>query len=353
MAHRLSIRNGKVEMAYTGQTPWHGLGEKVDHFQTVAEAFARTLPWTVSLREISYAGYAGGMIPSKANTRIIARDDDDTQLGVATVSYMPVQNAQAGEIVEALVAEGAQCIETIGALDDGARCFTLVNLDKTGFEARPGDTVKPYFVLAWGHDGRHPVAGDLTTVRVVCHNTLTAAGFGDSGAWRKPIHFKHTASAKLRLDEAREALKLARKALATTREQYSTLAAARIAPQAALDYFGQAFQAPVQGTSLQFTGDSRITLIAPKDADQKAVEAIDKWDAVQRRLVSLYAGEGKGANIAGPTAWGAYNAITEYLDHVYPVTSNGTVSTTRQQSVLFGTYADVRTSAYDAALALV
>jgi phage/plasmid-like protein (TIGR03299 family) len=337
MASRISYRNGKAEFAYTGQDPWWGIATKVEHHMGVAEAFAQVLPWTVSLREVAYKGYAGQLVNHGGNVRVIARDDDDTPLGVATLTYHAIQNSQAGEIVEALVAEGAECIETIGALDEGARCFALVALDKSGFEVRPGDTVLPYFLLAWGHDGRHPVAGKLTHVRVVCHNTLTAAGFGE-GRWRQAsgFAFKHNASAKLRIEEAREALGLARKAVEVTQEAYAALAATRISPAQATGYFAGVLPAPIDAGPYA-------------DLTPAQEASLERWEAVQARLLTLYEG-GKGA-VPG-TAWGAYNAVTEYLDHVYPVLANGTVSTARQQSVLFGAYADTRDDAYESALAL-
>jgi phage/plasmid-like protein (TIGR03299 family) len=340
MAHRISKATGKAEFAYTGERPWHGLGEQVPGHMTVAEAFARVLPWTVSTRPVAYPVSEGGAYVNVAgNARAIVRDDTHTFLGMATKSYQPVQNAQAGEIVDALVAEGAECVETIGALDDGARCFTLVALDRTGFDVKAGDTVRPYFVLAWGHDGRHPVAGKLTTVRVVCHNTLTAAGFGE-GKWSASggFSFKHHASAALRIDEAREALGLARRAVDATRAEYQALAAASITPLQAADYFKATLPAPCDVDMSAGVSDADLTRLA-------------KWEGIQRQIGALYAGAGEGA--APGTAWGAYNAVTEYLDHVYPVLANGKVSRERQQSVLFGAYAGIRDTAYAGALALV
>ena len=41
MAHNLNIVNGKVSMAYTGDTPWHSLGQKVDHAMTSEEAVTK------------------------------------------------------------------------------------------------------------------------------------------------------------------------------------------------------------------------------------------------------------------------------------------------------------------------
>ena len=43
-------------MAYAGQVPWHGLGQKVEHTLTPEEMLkAAGLDWTVSKRPVYYA----------------------------------------------------------------------------------------------------------------------------------------------------------------------------------------------------------------------------------------------------------------------------------------------------------
>ena len=83
-------------------------------------------------------------------------------------------------------------------------------------------------------------------------------------------------------------------------------------------------------------------------------ERLARWEAHQKQMLALYDG-GAGHDIPGVrgTAWAAYNAVTEYTDHVYPVLASGAVSQIRQQSVLFGAYAGVKSRALEAALALV
>jgi phage/plasmid-like protein (TIGR03299 family) len=361
MSARISYRNGRAEFSYTGDAPWWGLADKVDRHQTVSEAFARTLPWTVSLREVRFstldANGGRAFDADGGNLRVIARDDNNAMLGYATKSYREIQNSQAGEVVDALVAEGAECIETIGALDEGARCFCLVSLSRTGFEVGAGDRVNPYFLLAWGHDGRHPVAGKLTSVRVVCNNTLTAAGFGE-GRWSTAagVSFKHNASAKVRIDEAREALGLARKATEETQAAYKRLLARALTTTEARDYFASLFPYPAAAQAGETTETTIARLMggassSARDIAKAAREAMERVDETRDVLAHLLA-RGKGASMAGQTAWGAYNAVTEFVDHVYPVKANGDVSSTRQQSALFGSYADLKADAFDSALAL-
>ena len=53
MAHNLNETNGKVAMAYTGETPWHELGTRVDGAMTSAEALEKAnLDYKVEKRGI-------------------------------------------------------------------------------------------------------------------------------------------------------------------------------------------------------------------------------------------------------------------------------------------------------------
>jgi phage/plasmid-like protein (TIGR03299 family) len=337
MAHRLSFNSGKAEMAYTGEVPWHGYGTKVDGLQSshAMLAAAGMVNWNVELRPMFLKD--GFEVQSH---RAIVRKDIGSVLGVATPKYNPIQNEQAADVNDAVLIEGKALVEVAGALDGGERCWMLSHIPED-FEVVKGDLLKPYFLLAWGHDGKHGLAGKLTTVRVVCNNTLTAAGFGAKGVrWKEAADFfvKHNGTAKLRIEEARTALGVVRKQLAATIETYKAFAGTSITESQAAEYFTTIFPEP-----------SRPEVAAAMSGYE---ERIGRWNESQSQLAELYVG-GKGASLAQGTVWNAYNAVTEWTDHVYPVLQNGNVSKTRQQSVLFGSYANVKSAAFSEALALV
>ena len=52
------------------------------------------------------------------------------------------------------------------------------------------------------------------------------------------------------------------------------------------------------------------------------------------------------------TAWAAYNAVTEYIDHVGTVTGKGELRKGAALSALFGPGAAIKDRAFEAALAL-
>lgn len=328
MAHKLSFMNGKAEMAYTGDTPWHGFGTRVEGLQTAQDMLRHAgLLWTVSAREL-YAVSPSGDQQLVEGFRGIARDDNGKVLGVVSDRYQPIQNTQAGDVMQALIAEGA-AVEVAGALDDGHRLWMLAHVPGD-FEVVKGDAVKPYVLLAWGHDGKHGLAAKLTPIRVVCNNTLTAA-LGDKWSRSADVYVKHTKNAKLQLDEAQRALGLVKVQAEETAVAYRALAATRLQPQQAAEYFGTVFPSP-QGADV------------PK-------ESVERWISQQEQLAGLYR-EGVGSNFAPETAWSAYNAVTEYVDHVYPVMKSGKVSQARLQSAALGSYADIKGRAMKEALSL-
>jgi phage/plasmid-like protein (TIGR03299 family) len=339
MAHEISHASGRAEIAYAGDTPWHGLGVKVDGLQTTAAMLtAAGLEWRVATEPL----YRTRMMSPDALVKGwvgIVRKDTDALLGVATDRYVPIQNTQAGDMVDALVTEGGAHVEVAGALGEGERCWMLAHIP-ADFEVVKGDGVRPYFLLAWGHDGKHGLAGKLTTIRVVCNNTLTAAGFGKGARWSESadVYIRHTGDAKLRIAEAHKALGLVRTQVEATSEAYRAMAGATVADPRG--YFRAIFpepDAPAPGGSLE---------------DGEAYEEkLGRWQAHQDRLLELFE-VGAGAQLSRGTAWGAYNAVTEWTDHVYPVLQSGELSAVRQRSVLFGSYADVKRRAFTEALAL-
>lgn len=323
MAHAISIQNGRPEIAYYGHTPWHGLGVRVDSLQTPGGMLRHAgLEWSVQAEPVACAG---ADIPGY---RAIVRQDTRKVLGVVTSRYHCIQNSQAAEMMNAVVTVGGAHVEVAGALDDGARCWMLAHVPGD-FEVVRGDAVRPYALLAWGHNGKLGLAMKLTTVRVVCKNTLNAAGFGGRVSRVADVYVKHTSTASVNLEEARRALGLVAKQVEVTAEAYRSLARTMMSDDRVAEYFTEVFPEPPWTTV---------------DSDPMA---FTRWQARQESLAQLYHA-GVGADMPGVhgTAWGAYNAVTEYVDHVYPMLSSGDVSRSRLQSVAFGAFADVKTRAF-------
>lgn len=326
MAHNLTINGKTVEMAYAGETPWHGLGNALPALATVEEMQrAAGLFWTV--RKAPMFDERGIVVPG---FQAVARDDNNVVLGVVSNQYHIIQNAQAFETLDALIAEGAATVETAGSLGDGFRVWALSKVPGD-FRVIGEDAVNAYFLLDWRHDGNGGLSGRLTPIRVVCQNTLSAATGG-----RAAFSIRHAANAKLRIEEAHRALGIVRHRMEETTEAYRALAAKPVTESVAKSYFASLFQPKAQGE---------------EETVESFIRRMETFDGQQDELLALFE-SGAGAEYGRGNAWGAYNAVTEWVDHRYPVLQNGKVSDTRQESALFGTYAKVKQDALDVALAL-
>lgn len=353
--HNINVTNGKASIAYAnGVNPWHGLGHVVDSNRQTVPAMQQEAgqDFVVSTRPIATQSAPDSpydlVVPG---ARAIVRDDTQVPLSTVSDRYTPFQNKAAGELVEALVTTGAK-VEVAGVLGDGERCWMLTHVP--GDFSVPGtrDDVSTYFLLTWGHDGKHGIQGKLTPVCVVCQNTLATASAGGFS-----INLKHSRNVNVNIAEAREALGLVSKQVADLSASYSALAQREMTGDEVRDYFAQVFpyskavMAELNETDSDAVARLMGTTTTARKVSAAAQEAMLRTHETRDTLAQLLQ-VGKGAADRGRTAWAAYNAVAEYVDHVYPVLQNGATSATRQQSALFGAYADVKETALEFATLL-
>jgi phage/plasmid-like protein (TIGR03299 family) len=326
MAHRLSIReDGRAEMAYAGVAPWHGLGTAVPGVMTAEDAIrAAGLDWPVVSHPAFYAPDADATEFKRAHGyKALVRGDNGAVLHVARETYRPLQNSEAFDFADSIIGTGAAKYETAGALDGGRRVWLLAELTRAPLIVAGSDEVRPYFLLHNSHDGTSKVRGILTPVRVVCHNTLSAALHGAKAG--EGFALRHTAGIVNRADDARRALGLVLKSYDELGAQFSHLAAHSFTDASLADYVAEVFPLPTVG------GD----------------RALDNARARQRAAVQL-AHEGKGNDVSAirGTWWAAYNGATELLDHAGAWKSGEG----RMKDTVFGGRAAVKALALSVAL---
>lgn len=155
-------------MFYVRETPWHGLGTKVQEAPDSKEALRLAgLDWKVLQEPIRTA--QGEAVPGyKANVR----DVDRKVLGVVTDRYKVIQNEEAFAFVDSLLGEGVR-FETAGSLQEGKSVWLLAHLPHEYIIS--GERISPYLVFSNTHDGSGAVKAAITPIRVVCNNTLNLA----------------------------------------------------------------------------------------------------------------------------------------------------------------------------------
>lgn len=153
------------------------------------------------------------IVPSHMAT---VRTDTDGMLGVVGKDYGIVQNTKAFEFIDFIkdCAGEAPLIETAGVLNGGSRIFVTAQLGNQCFDLGPNDPMKTYAIFTNTHDGSGAVLCYLSTLRVVCANTLAMS---IAGAKNK-LKFNHTSGVHKRLDwEIEENRKRAMEVFANTR----------------------------------------------------------------------------------------------------------------------------------------
>lgn len=359
--HNIDQTTGRAAVFVAGEPPWHGLGTVIEQAVSSAEAIKLAgLDWAVEQWRLQAWNpnpeWEGE--PIDVDERVAnVRNDTGAVLGVVGTSYRPLQNAEAFAFMDELRGNGEVKWETAGSLNGGKRVWMLARLPQT-VEPVPGDEVKPYALICNGHDGQLAVHLFPTTVRVVCNNTLNLAL---NQAESKKLTIRHSQSLKGRVEEARRCLGIVsnrveafgEQAQALARRQvsdaevhtlYESLFPTRVRPEAGAD--GASLVDSVLSSTLERTGLVEQLL----DGYYAETERIAKRNGkILEQLLDNYHNERNTLPGMAGTAWGAFNAVSEYTDHQ---TKHKTADT-RLNSAWFGAGDALKQEAFQGALALV
>jgi phage/plasmid-like protein (TIGR03299 family) len=317
MAHQLEVVNGKANMFFVGELPWHGLGQELHGRPTVREAItASGLDWEVELVPLVTED-----AHAPAPARAVRRTTDQRILGIVGPSYHTLQNRDAFAFFQPFLDAGLAALHTGGSLCGGKKVWLLARIEREPLVIGADDTIEKFVLLSNSHDGSTSVRVGLTPIRVVCTNTLALAHADKAGS--KLIRVRHTRRLTDNLDALREVMDLAEQEFTATAEQYRRLRNRGINQNDLTRYVRQVFQIE----SKQLNGQQRRIL---------------------ESCFRLFE-EGRGAELPGVrgTLWGAYNAVTEYLGY-----ERGKGQDTRLASLFFGDSARTNHRALEVALAM-
>lgn len=270
-------------MFYAGETPWHGMGVKVESALSSSEAIKMaSLDWTVQSKEIQVVG--GEIIEGM---RANVRSTDQKVLGVVTNRYKVVQNEDAFSFTDILLGEGVK-YETAGSLSNGKRIWLLAKMETSNI---CGDDVEPYLVFTNSHDGSGAVKVAVTPIRVVCQNTLTLALSSTKRCWST----RHCGDISSKMEDAKMTLGFASAYMERLKEESEKLSQVVVlAPQFA-DFLLKMFP------------------ITSKMSDRQ-VQNIEKQ---RTALAELYNHKEDLQKFHG-TAYGVINAVADFVPHFIP-----------------------------------
>jgi phage/plasmid-like protein (TIGR03299 family) len=298
MSHNISNINGRNEMAYTGEKPWHGLGQELRLGASIEEWItAAGMDWKVKRSKVRYfCDKNGAQQLEWPEQHVLFRSDTQAPLGVVSDHYKVVQPAAVLEFFRDLAVDNRFMLETAGTLKGGAIYWALAKIHEEA-ELPGGDKLRGYVLLSTSADGSRKTSAKCTSIRVVCNNTLDMA---DSERGRAEVSVSHRSifdAQKVKID-----LGVARHSFHSFMEQARALAKRKVS------------RAESAAFTLALLGGDGYREFSP----EKREEVLSTKHA--QGIATLYAGAGKGAQLtsAKETAWGLVNAVTEYVDHSYP-----------------------------------
>ena len=313
MAHMIEIVDGKAQMAYAGETPWHGLGTKVPADLTPDQMLqAAGLDWSVS-KVPAYANVAGENVAIGRSA--LVRSSDNRILDVVSDDWNEVQNTEAFEFFNEFVMAGDMEMHTAGSLRDGQIVWGLAKV-KESFELFKGDQVDSYLLFSNFHKYGFSTDVRFTPIRVVCNNTLTLSL---NSRVENMVKISHRT--KFEATDVKDMLGIATQKLAKYKEMAAFLGSKQAKDEDVVTYFKRVF--PV----LTSKEDSK------RELSKNAKIALDILD------------QQPGTEYAPGTWWQAFNAVTFMTDHVM-----GRSDDNRLSSAWFGSGPKLKSKALETAV---
>jgi phage/plasmid-like protein (TIGR03299 family) len=288
MAHNLATIAGKIAMAYRGETPWHGLGTKVDEFEDVDQLLeAANLNWRVN--KVLIYSKAGKVVSGLYG---LERDIDNEILSVVGSKYVPTQNRDALGFMQKFVERGDMVLDTAGALERGRYVWGLAKL-KNGFTLPGGDQVHGHLLIAVPHKVGYAIQAKFTATRVVCENTLSMALGAGKAQFSIPHLTEFNADAYVK---AEEALGLSEEKMSLFERQAKTLAKLKMGANDTVRLLAKIFQSDA-------------------DAEDVVSGKVKPGRKLAQILEAIDAAPGANLDTARGTAWGVLNGVTFLNSH--------------------------------------
>lgn len=337
MAHEIDFSTGLPAIAYRGDVPWHGYGQRVTEDMTLEQwQQAAGLNWEVVRKPIFMSFYRDLDEPTETpfidargknyenykrvpNRVALTRSDSRDVLSVVSDRFKVVQPKEVLEFFRDLIDREGFKMHTAGALRGGKRVWALAETGKE-FRVR-NDVVGAYLLLATSYDGTFSTTAQFTSVRVVCNNTLSFAldASSDSAGVARIPHNQDFNSVSVKTQLGLDA------GWGAFRDNVLKLTEHKVTKREAVTFF------------LELLG-----VTEDEAADGKQLQTVKK-------LLSAYeSGPGSNFYTAMDTAWGLVNAVTFFSDHMRRASNAGS----RFDSASFGSGAKLKQNAFQKACAI-
>ncbi|MEQ1368532.1 DUF932 domain-containing protein [Acinetobacter schindleri] len=343
MAHQIE------QMAYVGQTPWHGLGNQLTQNQPI-EVWAQQagMDWRIESSDVSYMAQnerGQSIIMPYEEQRVLYRSDTHAPLSVVSQRYQEVQPMEILEFYRDLTEQSGFELETAGVLKGGKKFWALARTGQsTALKGK--DVSNGYILLATACDGTLATTAQFTNIRVVCNNTLAIALRGQSSS-AGVVKVPH--STKFDADKVKQQLGISVRAWDEHMYEMKQLTQRKVTQGEAAAYFDAVFN----NTSLSIADQEEniIQFYRNMATPNPAKEKSEPNGRAMTKVMDMFNGQGRGAELssAKDTAYGLLCSITEFADHERRAMSTDH----RLDSAWFGAGAALKQRGLEQALRLV
>ena len=329
-------------MAFTGLTPWHGLGSQLPEKQPLEIwAQAAGMDWQIKESPVHFSidnVHNASMFGSFDEQKVLYRSDTNTALSVVSNRYQVVQPMEVLEFYRDLTEQAGFELETAGVLKGGRKFWALARTGKSTV-LKGNDLVNGYVLLATSCDGSLATIAMPTTVRVVCNNTLSIAVNGAEQA----VKVSHRSN--FDADAVKRRLGIAVSQWDQFMYEMKVLSERKVNVKEANRYFEALLSSNSADTVPAIGSKSHLKLLNAQS------ESVMPNERAYKKLQAMYGGQGRGAELtaAKDTAWGLLCAVTEFVDHERQARS----TENRLDSAWFGNGGQMKQKALEQALQLV
>ena len=343
MAHQLE------QMAYVGDTPWHGLGNQLTQNQPI-EVWAKQagMDWRIESSNVSYMAKnerGQSIIMPYEEQRVLYRSDTHAPLSVVSQRYQEVQPMEILEFYRDLTEQSGFELETAGVLKGGKKFWALARTGQsTALKGK--DISNGYILLATACDGTLATTAQFTNIRVVCNNTLAIALRGQSSS-AGVVKVPH--STKFDADKVKQQLGISVRTWDEHMYEMKQLTQRKVTQGEAAAYFDAVFN----NTSMSVADQEEniIQFYRNIATANPAKEKSEPNGRAMTKVMDMFNGQGRGAELssAKDTAYGLLCSITEFADHERRAMSTDH----RLDSAWFGAGAALKQRGLEQALRLV
>jgi hypothetical protein len=251
------------------------------------------------------------------------------------------QNIDALKVFDRLVGEGRVEYDRIGMIDGGRKMFASMKMPE-GFTVAGWDDIDQYLYMVTSHDGSTGVRYIPANVRLGCTNQFAYLDsmLRQAGINPRVLSSRHSRHIDDRINQAINALNV----VDVLNEQFANTAGELM--QVELDVAGRTeFYIDAMGLK---TDEKLIDKVEnPYGLTTRGNNTLTRLQELEDTALGFDDGDIN-------SAWGAFNVVTEYLDHQWVYDRKGEkVNQKRVESALLGTGMRQKDNAWRAAARLV